>query len=70
MLKHYYTNNPKKYIEYDEYRTDRYFKKRADDRDNTLMINILSKYGYVPNEPFLIDEKWFTQFINFNNEDK
>lgn len=71
VLKHYYTNNPKKYIEYDEYRTDCYFKnKRADDRDNTLMINILCKYGYVPNKPFVIDERWFTEFLDFSKEGK
>ena len=71
VLKCYYANNPKKYIEYDEYRIDRYFNKKcADDRDNTLMINILCKYGYIPNKPFGIDERWFTEFLDFNKEGK
>lgn len=40
--------------------------KYASERDNTLMINILNKYGYIPNEPFVIDERWFTQLLDFN----
>lgn len=66
ILTTYYFNN-KDIIKYNEYDTKIYLNiKNALERDNTLMINILNKYGYVPNEPFLIDERWFTQLLDFN----
>lgn len=71
VIKHYYDNDKNNTIIYSEYNDEPSINaNEVALKESILMINILSKYGYVPNEPFPIDERWFTQFINFDNEDK